>query len=106
MKSSEEGSQQPLETSHAVSIVIEAALQAALSDNQWSSSGIPELLRKALRQGSCAVQRKQALALLDFHFLVEKYRNVVSKSTSKSSGSSGSGNSGEFPRGLAFRVVS
>lgn len=75
--------------SQPVSSVIEAALQAALSDSQWSSSGIPQLLRKALRQSCPEGARKSALALLDFHLLVEKYRNVVSKSSS--GGSSGSG---------------
>lgn len=97
--------QQPLD----VAGVLRTALQAVRGDEQWNCSGIPELLTRALEtaeKGLTSSARKAAVGLLDFHFLVEKYRSVVSRSStsSASADSAGEGRERRGARRLQSRV--
>ncbi|GIL88154.1 hypothetical protein Vretimale_14070 [Volvox reticuliferus] len=85
------------ETDHElVARLLREALQCVQGDEQWNCSGIAQMLQRALEmseRGSVQSARKAAVGLLDFHKMVEKYRQVVaSRTKSSSSGhSTGSG---------------
>jgi hypothetical protein len=56
---------------------LKTAVSSAMTDDEWNGSGIKELLSRALEmasRGSVNSALKTAVDLLDFHFMVEKYR--------------------------------
>ncbi|GFR50903.1 hypothetical protein Agub_g13200 [Astrephomene gubernaculifera] len=75
-----------------VAKLLREALQCVQGDEQWNCSGIAQMLQRALEmseRGCVQSARKAAVGLLDFHKMVEKYRQVVaSKTKSSSSGHS------------------
>lgn len=81
----------------AVAPLLREALHSVREDDQWNCSGIAELLSRAVElcdRGCSASARQTAVGLLDFHKMVEKYRQVVTRTRSgtptTSSGSAGS----------------
>lgn len=85
----------------AVAPLLLEALHSVREDDQWNCSGIAELLSRAVElcdRGLAASARQTAVGLLDFHKMVEKYRQVVTRTrsgtpsttTTTSSGSAGS----------------
>ncbi len=69
---------------------LENALQLAKKDQQWSSSGVPELLMRATEmagRGAFVSARSSALNLLGFHTAALKYKAVTARARSGSSGS-------------------
>ncbi|PNH01738.1 Vacuolar protein sorting-associated protein 32 1 [Tetrabaena socialis] len=80
-----------------VARLLREALHCVRGDEQWNCSGIAELLQRALEmseRGCIHSARKAAVGLLDFHKMVEKYRQVVAART-KSSSSGHSTSSGK-----------
>ena len=79
---------------HKISELLAESLQLVKCDDQWSCSGLAELLARAIdfaARGHTEAAKRQAVGLLDFHKMVEKYRQVVERTLSSSS----SGESGE-----------
>uniref|UniRef100_A0A7S0YM92 Uncharacterized protein n=1 Tax=Polytomella parva TaxID=51329 RepID=A0A7S0YM92_9CHLO len=63
-----------------VATVLKEAIACADNDIQWNGSGIIELLKRAVdlaENGNIEGSRKAAVSLLDFHKMVEKYREVM-----------------------------
>ncbi|KAG2492416.1 hypothetical protein HYH03_009359 [Edaphochlamys debaryana] len=80
------------QSAESVSALLREALLCVRGDEQWSGSGIAELLCRALEmveKGCVQSGIKTSLGLLDFHKMVEKYRQVVASRTKSSSTSSG-----------------
>ncbi|PNW82523.1 hypothetical protein CHLRE_06g282300v5 [Chlamydomonas reinhardtii] len=81
-----------------VARLLREALHCVQGDEQWNCSGIAQMLQRALEmseRGCVQSARKAAVGLLDFHKMVEKYRQVVASRTKSSSSGSGKRASGE-----------
>ncbi|GLC47310.1 Charged multivesicular body protein 4C [Pleodorina starrii] len=97
LQSTEEPSASPEKDVEFVARLLREALQCVQGDEQWNCSGIAQMLQRALEmseRGCIQSARKAAVGLLDFHKMVEKYRQVVASRT-KSSGSGHSTGSGK-----------
>ncbi len=87
---SSEASSCPGDAAEHVAKLLREALLSVRADDQWNCSGIAELLQRALdmsERGCVHSARKAAVGLLDFHKMVEKYRQVVASRTRSSSSS-------------------
>lgn len=87
--------------------MLNEALDAASADNHWASSGLVDLLgraREAAQHGFTESAKKAAVGLLDFHNVVQRYRDGGSSGGKKSNpGTSGTSSEDDGNEDPCFR---